>query len=329
MRGSPLVAIVLIACHSTYAPHDAGNGPGNWTEVRPLDQERFEAAAATIGGKLYFFGGISDLCSDGSVACTVDRVDVYDPIAGTWSTAPALPPTAPRHHLALAVVNDTIYVVGGFVGIIGTAQPFTPIATTWSFDGVTWTERAASPMARGAATAQTIDGKIYVAGGGITEPSALALLAVYDPAVDQWSMLSPMPTAREHVASCVLDGQLVVVGGWRNDKTVVSAVEAYDPTDDTWHALSPLPTARGGLGAALDGGTCFAIGGEEWSGPDPGTFADVQGLASLDGQWTDFAPLPHARHGIGVATIGASVYVVGGGPSRANSYTNEVDAFQP
>ena len=59
-------------------------------------------------------------------------------------------------------------------------------------------------MARGAATAQTIGGKIYVAGGGIAEPNALALTTVYDPALDRWSTLAPMPTPREHVASCVL-----------------------------------------------------------------------------------------------------------------------------
>jgi len=317
------------ACQSTAALHDAGNGPGTWTEVRPIDQRRFEAAAAALGGRLYFLGGISDLCPDGSAACTVDRVDVYDPATGDWTPAPPLPNGAPRHHLAVTVVSDTLFVVGGFVGILGTAQTFTPIAATWAFDGTTWTRRADAPMARGAATAQAIGGKIYVAGGGIAEPSALDALTVYDPALDQWATLSPMPTAREHVASCVLGGRLVVIGGWRDDKTVAPAVEAYDPAADAWTHLADLSTARGGLGAAVLGGTCYAVGGEEWSGPDPGTFADVQGLPSLDGSWSSFAPLVHARHGIGVAVVGGSLYVVGGGPSRGNSYTNEVDLFSP
>jgi N-acetylneuraminic acid mutarotase len=259
----------------------------------------------------------------------IDRVDAYDPGNDSWSPAPPLPPLAPRHHLALAVLNDVVYVVGGFVGIIGTAQPFRPVATTWAFDGIAWTRLADAPQARGAATAQTIDGKIYVAGGGNAEPSALHLFTVYDPARDSWTTLSPMPTAREHVASCVLGGQLVAIGGWRDDKTVVAAVEAYDPLSGSWRSLAPLRTARGGLGAAVVGGTCFAVGGEEWVGPEPGTFADVQGLSSLDGSWTDFAPLPRARHGLGVAALAGVLYAIGGGPSRANSYTIEVDGFTP
>jgi N-acetylneuraminic acid mutarotase len=325
---APLIAVAVAACHPP-SPHVPGYGPGTWTLIRPLDQERFEAAAASLHGKVYILGGISDLCPDGSAACTLDRVDAYDPATGTWSAAPPLPPGAPHHHLALAVVGDTVYVLGGFVGILGTAQPFTPLAATWAFDGTSWSRRADAPFARGAATAQAIDGKIYVAGGGTAEPSALPRFDVYDPALDHWTSLPAMPTAREHLASCVLDGELLAIGGWRNDKSVVATVEAYDPGRNAWQTLAPLATARGGLGAAVSGGVCFAIGGEEWSGPDPGTFADVQGLASTDGAWSDFVPLVHARHGVGVATLDGAVYVIGGGPSRGNSYTGEVDAFTP
>jgi N-acetylneuraminic acid mutarotase len=324
-----LVALLLTGCPPARPAHDAGNGPGTWTEVRPLDQERFEAAAAVLAGKIYIVGGISDLCPDGASACTLDRVDVYDPQAGTWSPAPPLPAGAPRHHLALAVVGGAIFVVGGFDGILGTANTFTPSASTWALDGATWTRRADAPRARGAATAQAIGGKIYVAGGGVTEPSALDELAVYDPAIDQWSTLTSMPTAREHVASCVVNGSLMVMGGWGGDKAVSSTVEAYDPLNDRWTALPSLGTARGGLGAAVLDGTCYAVGGEDWDGPAPGTFSDVQGVSSLDAAWQDFAPLPHARHGIGVAEVAGALYVIGGGPSRGNSYTNEVDQFRP
>src|SRR5258708_28145586 len=121
-----LITLTLAGCHpATFTPHDAGTGPGTWTELRPLDQERFEAAAASIHGKVYYFGGISDVCPSAS-PCMVDRVDAYDPANDSWSPAPPLPPLAPRHHLALAGLNDVVYVLGGFVGIIGTPQPVQP-----------------------------------------------------------------------------------------------------------------------------------------------------------------------------------------------------------
>jgi len=326
-RTGLLVVLQALACHGTMTAHDPGNGPGSWTLRHPLDQARFEAAAVTLGGKVYFFGGISDVCSDQSAACTVDRVDVYDPVTDAWSPAPPLPAAAPRHHLSLAVAGNSIYVVGGFTGIIGGTVNFTPLASTFAFDGANWTRLADSPVARGAATAQTIGGKIYVAGGGVSEPNALALTTVYDPALDRWSTLAPMPTPREHVASCVLGGQFVVIGGWRSDQSVVSAVEAYDPFSDSWRKLAPMRTARGGLGAAVLDSTCYAVGGEDWVSDGPGTFADVEGLSTLDGAWSNFAPLTHARHGIGVAVVGHQLFVIGGGPMRANSYTQEVDAF--
>jgi N-acetylneuraminic acid mutarotase len=320
------VLITVAIVGATACTSHGGHNIGSWVEIAPLDEARFEGPAIALRGKVYYFGGITDECPAGT--CTVERVDVYDPATATWSATTPLPAGAPRHHISLAVVDQLIYVVGGFDGILGTAYPFTPFASTWSFDGTTWMRLADSPMARGAATAQVIDGKIYVAGGGITEPSALDMLTVYDPATNAWQTLAPMPTAREHVASCVLDGKLVVIGGWLADKGVSAKVEAYDPASDAWSTLDPLPTARGGLGAVVVGGECYAIGGEEWAGPDPGTFALVDGLVP-QGAWTSFAPLPHARHGMGIAEVGGAIFAIGGGPTRGNSYTTEADRFTP
>jgi hypothetical protein len=138
-----------------------------------------------------------------------------------------------------------------------------------------------------------------------------------------------MPTAREHVASCALGGKFVVVGGWLDDKTVVAAAEAYDPATDHWTVLPDMPTPRGGLAANVIGSVCFAISGEQWVGPDPATFADNQGFDFGVGQWMPFAPNPHRRHGMGLAALNGSLWAVGGGPSRGNSYTAVVDVFTP
>jgi len=318
-----LAAVVLVLCSCGDA-----TPPGSWTSAPPLPQERYEAHAMALRGRIYFFGGITDLCPPGESACVSDHVDVFDPTARQWSPGPPLPPEAPRHHLAMAQVGDTIYLLGGFTGILA-AQNFMPLATTFSFDGTTWRRLADQPLARGSATAEAIGGKIYVAGGGIAEPDARADLYAYDPSSDTWAARAPMPTAREHVASCPLADTMLVVGGWLGDRTVVHSAESYDPATDHWTTLPDLPTARGGLGARPLRGLCFAIGGEEWSGPLPGTFADVQGFDPRSGRWTTYAPLPHARHGLGVAALGDSLYAVGGGDIRGNSYTTLVEIFTP
>jgi N-acetylneuraminic acid mutarotase len=64
-------------------------------------------AFAVRGGKIYVIGGI-----DNSGTIT-DSMFVYDPLVAvdSWSTGPPMP-TA-RRACRAAVVNDTIYVIGG------------------------------------------------------------------------------------------------------------------------------------------------------------------------------------------------------------------------
>jgi N-acetylneuraminic acid mutarotase len=310
---------------------DAPVSLGSWSDSVPLPQRRFEAKAVAFRGQIVYLGGITDLCDGASSPCPSDHVDIFDPGTQAWSSGPPLPANAPRHHVAVTVQGDRVYLLGGWTGIIGQGTSFTAIPTTWVFDGASWTQLADQPVARGAATAESIGGLIYVAGGAVTEDgNQLADLYAYNPATDTWTQLTSMPTAREHVASCRVDGKMLVAGGWVGTApdVVVATAELYDPRTDTWASLPDMPTARGGLGAAAIGDVCYFIGGEVWAGPDPGTVDANEGFALATG-WRAYAPLPLARHGIGVATTGAEIYVVGGGPMRANSYTDQVNIFTP
>ena len=64
-------------------------------------------------GRVYFLGGITGVFGDIRTARPSRRVDVFDPIAHAWTVGPELPEDAPKHHLAVTVWNDAIYVVGG------------------------------------------------------------------------------------------------------------------------------------------------------------------------------------------------------------------------
>jgi hypothetical protein len=240
-----------------------------------------------------------------------------------------LPPAAPRHHLAVAVLQDRVYVLGGFVGLLDDVHAFGPVATTFAFDGTSWQQLADQPLARGAATAQAIGGTIYVAGGGTQEPDARADLYAYDTAADRWSARAPMPTAREHLASCLLGQEMLAIGGWNSQKQTLDSAELYDSVADAWQALPALPTPRGGLGATVIGNVCYAIGGEQWVGPLPGTFSQNEGFDATQGSWTSFAPMPTRRHGLGLTALGAEIYSVAGGPVRGNSYSSVVELFAP
>jgi N-acetylneuraminic acid mutarotase len=326
------LAGVAMACTSP-APSASPASSASWSEATPLPIARFEAYAAVAHGKVHFIGGITGVIDDIRTAQPSRRVDVLDPLANVWSAGPELPADAPKHHLTVAVANDAIYVLGGFDGILGqhAGEPFRPIAVAYVLEGSAWRKLAPPPLARGGATAQAIDGRLYVTGGAPNEGEpSYAELDVYDIASDRWTRGARMPTAREHVASCAIDGKVIVVGGWQDQARVAqSAAESYDPKTDRWTALPPLPTARGGLGAVTIGSSCHVIGGEDWALPLPGTFGNHETFDVMKGSWTTDPPMPTARHGLGLAWLDGTLYAVGGGPSQGNSYTTTVEVLRP
>ena len=327
MRFGVLVFIAL-GCSST--PTTTTHG---WSTTTPLPTPLFESYLTTDGAKLVFLGGISGVEGDLSTARPSTRVLFLDPIKGVWVDGPSLPADAPKHHLTVATIGSEIYVVGGFDGILDSSAhvPFIPVANAYVLTGGAWKRLAPQPLARGAATAQAINGKIYVTGGSATEGVApFSDTFEYDPKADVWTRKANIPTAREHLASCALDGKMIVVGGWVGpDDFAQSTVESYDPTTDGWTKLPDMSVARGGLAAITFQGACHALGGEDWKLPFPGTFTTHESLKSQDSAWTLLAPMPKARHGIGVAVLGGHVYVAGGGPGQGNTYTDEVDVFTP
>lgn len=92
-----------------------------WTARSPLPTARSGIAAASLGGRIFIFGG------EGPEG-TFDENEVYDPASDTWETLEPMP-TA-RHGLGAAVVGDTIYVIAGGetpgLSVSGVNEAFTP-----------------------------------------------------------------------------------------------------------------------------------------------------------------------------------------------------------
>jgi N-acetylneuraminic acid mutarotase len=287
---------------------------GSWRNGKAVAEARTEVVAVAARGKIYLFGGLSQ--GGGS-----DRVDIYDPKSDSWSTGPNLPAQAPRHHMAAAVHGDRIYILGGY-----REASFSPTAATWELDAM-WRQRADQPLARGAATAQTLGDRIYVTGGA-NGGTIYAEVYAYDPVADSWAPRRAMPTPREHLASCAVSGKLLVAGG-RTGAGNLDTAELYDPAPDSWTTLPSLPTARGGLGGAALGDVCHIVGGEFLDRAPPNTFSHNEGYDAKSGAWKLFAPMPTARHGLGVAALDGALYVMAGGETAGFSYSTRVEIFTP
>lgn len=328
-----LLALLAAACATDRDTRQTdASVAGEWSPGTSLPVARFEAYGAVAHDRIHFIGGITGVYGDIRTALPSRRIDVFDPVTSTWTTGPDLPADAPKHHLSVTVANDAIYVLGGFDGILGqNGMPFVPVAVAYVLEGNTWRKLSAPPLARGGATAQAIQGKIYVTGGAPNEGEpSFDELDVYDIATDRWSTAAPLPTAREHVASCAIDGKLIVVGGWAGaQRAAVAKAEEYDPATNRWTALPDMSVPRGGLGATVIDGRCHVVGGEDWALPLPGTFAAHEVLDPISRTWTKAPPMPTARHGLGIAWLAGALYAVGGGPIQGNSYTEIVEVFRP
>jgi len=80
-----------------------------WSIGQPLPTRAVGAAAAATTGvyapkRIYVIGG-GDLF-------TYDLNQIYDPATDTWTTGMAMP--TPRQRLGVAVLNDTLYAIGGY-----------------------------------------------------------------------------------------------------------------------------------------------------------------------------------------------------------------------
>jgi N-acetylneuraminic acid mutarotase len=222
-----------------------------------------------------------------------------------------------------AVLNEKIYVVGGFtsnrhVAVSANVFEYDPAADRWR-------ALASLPNARGSAAAAVLDGKIHAFGGRKNETDVVATHEIYDPVSNTWSGAPPLSRGRDHMQAVTVDGKIHIVGGrYGANEDMSNLHEIYDPVADNVTLAPPMPTARGGGSGALFEGMVVYLGAED----DKRTYSENEGFDVKTNRWVTLKPMPAGRHGIGVAVIGRNLYVAGGGKGRGNrEVTNELLMF--
>ncbi|MBI4500377.1 MAG: galactose oxidase [Gemmatimonadetes bacterium] len=305
-RGKSLVTLGVVACTSVVV-----SSAGVWSTAARLPEPLQEISAATLHGRVYVIGGIN---TKNEATRTVYR---YDPAGDRWERLHDFPDY--RHHMPLAVLNDSLYTLGGY-----SPPGFTPVGMVLVYDETrdAWLGRAFLPEPRGASAAAAVAGRIVVVGGTGMDGKHLDSIAIYDPATDEWRHGAPIPTLRDHLTAGAVGDILYAIGGRRSQNFDV--VEAYDLKNDRWAARAGMPSRRGGLGSAVLGGQIYTVGGE-----NPDVFENHERYDPAADRWTTLSPLPTPRHGLGVTTIGQKIYVIGGGPKAGFAQTDVVEVFTP
>jgi hypothetical protein len=202
---------------------------------------------ATVGGKLYVFGGWS---SSGSA---VAKTEIYNPASGTWTTGASNP--KPYAGAGVSVLGGKIYLVGGCTSSCGTTnvQVYDPASDSWS-------SASAYPESTSWLGCGGIGDQVYCAGGSAGTSSSRHAYT-YDPSSDSWTPVADLPIILWGMGYSVADGQLLVSGGVTNG-AVTNQGFAYDPGSNAWSALPNSNNAvyRGGAACGF-----YKIGGSTGS----------------------------------------------------------------
>jgi Kelch motif protein len=339
---------------------------GTWAVTDSMAERRaIHTAVSLADGRVLVVGGTA--CCNAGGSYSLDGVESYSPIAGTWAPAASL--KEDRFWSAGVRLGDgRVLVVGGSYangssgGDVAAAEIFDPEANQWQaagelnlaspravrlvdgrvlvvgdsrfpqlFDPITETWSPAGEMNVGR-TGPTLtllsDGSVLAVGGFSCSPVAER----YDPHSNSWSLVSSMAEGRQHHRAALLtDGRVLVAGGiCAIDQAPRSSVEVFDPGSNSWSAGASLSLSRSAFEmVSLQDGRILVVGGA--TGPFfnvPTSSAEI--FDELIGSWQSAGTMvsPRVYHTATVLPSG-EVLVAGGEGSGLSSQWDSAELFTP
>ena len=186
---------------------------GTWIPMAPLPSPQSETVCVSLAGYIHIVSGRSPSGSRNFE--WRDHIDTsnhwaFDAHHNHWE--PVAPIPTARNSAASAIVDNTLYVMGGRT-VYG---PNTNVVDAYDAFSDRWTRVAPMPKAHAGHAAGVINGKIYAFGGEVFEPRPGAVFAEcweYDPREDKWRAVAAMPRRRHGLGAVSLNNSIYVLGG--------------------------------------------------------------------------------------------------------------------
>jgi N-acetylneuraminic acid mutarotase len=225
-----------------------------------------------------------------------------------------------------------------------------------------WYDRTPMPTARQEFASASLNGKLYVLAGVLSNHLSTDIVDVYDPATDVWSTIHPLPGATNHNAAAVAAGKLYHINasdtfvynpandswvqvattntshgatpavGVINDKiyiaggigaTTTAATEVYDPVANTWTMLAPMHVPRNHCAGGVVNGKLYVAGGRGSANAEDA----FEVYDPTTNSWQILPSLPTPRSGVAVGVLNNEVFVFGG--ETAGVVHDNVEAYNP
>lgn len=192
-------------------------------------------------------------------------------------------------------------------------RPSNQLEDTFRIAEFPWVARQPMLLPRRDFATATLDGRIYVIGGGdvmagVIPAPPTTTVEVYDPETDSWTLATSMLRAVTNHAAVALDGKIYVIGGEEEFLPMSEAVQEYDPATQLWTLRANMPTAREAAAAAAFDGRIVVIGGSS-GGMD---IATVESYDPATDSWASLAPLAEPRRDLAAGVVGGELLALGG-----------------
>jgi N-acetylneuraminic acid mutarotase len=224
-----------------------------------------------------------------------------------------------RRELEAAVINQTIFVVGGAMSESLDKKPLATVES-YNFKDSTWKSCKSLDSARFAHVTVAVAGKLYVFGGtykGVNGGAKdLTSIKQYDPQTDEWTTIGDIPSTLVAPAACVINDSVYIFGGLThgpNGFMMTPDINVFDPKTVTWSKKNGAlkePRIRHRAVAVND--TVYILGGIG------GDFSTVLHSVEMYHPKTDIsteAPnmsMKYARKNFGALEMNGTLYVIGG-----------------
>jgi len=235
-----------------------------WSSTASLQIARANHRAVLLSdGRVLVCGGTSRI---EGVYTILSSCELYDPVSGTWSTAPDM--IKPRTgHTATLLQNGRVLVTGGYNGDDGylhECEVYDPDTNQWLYTG--WMNQAR--WTHGAVGLD--DGTVLIIGGYFEgdeyEFEILTSCEIYDPDTGTCTLTEHGLSAGRSgpVVTTLSDGRIAVFGGYAGSGYNNQSCEIFDPESQTWTLYDDTIRNRAGFSATLlPNGEVLIAGGDE------------------------------------------------------------------
>ena len=168
---------------------------GNTWETLPAGPHLQGLNLAAKGDVIYRVGGMAPKNAEGQDENIRSVADVaaFAPAVGKWAALPPLP--QPRSSHDVAVIGDTLYVVGGWTlaGEAGSATWHDDLLVLDLTNPKSGWKTLPQPFKRRALIASVYHGKLYAIGGFQEDDEPSLATNIYDPATNAWTPGPALP----------------------------------------------------------------------------------------------------------------------------------------